>query len=121
MNKVKVPAKTREVFELLVRCSNEMRTITYGELAEHAKLDPSGIGLQLGFIRDSICRDRGYPWLNMVAVSTSTRRPGDAFLPPGVSAGPRDEELLWRGMVIQVFSFDWKNIPSWNDLIAEHT
>ncbi len=49
------------------------------------------------------------PWLNALAVNTDTRRPGDSFLPPGVAVGA-DEERMWRGMVLQVYAYDWTNV-----------
>ena len=105
----RVPAKTEEVFNCLKQCAKDMRTISYGELAETAGLAPAGIGYQLGYIRDEICRRRGLPWLNFVAVRKDTWRPGDSFLPLGVALG-NEEEYLWRGMVLQVFSFDWSAV-----------
>lgn len=104
-----VPAKSKEVFEYLKVCSRQMRTLNYGEIAELVGLAPSGIGMPLGYIRDKICRDRGLPWLNAIAVNKATWRPGDSFLPDGVAVG-RDEERMWRGMVLQVFAFDWDSI-----------
>ncbi len=106
---MQMPAKTDKVFEHLKRCAKQMRTVTYGELAEAAGLAPSGIGYQLGYIRDSVCRERGLPWLTAIAVNKDTWRPGHSFLPEGVSVG-RDEELLWRGMVLQVFTHDWEDV-----------
>ena len=103
------PAKTQEVFEYLKKCASEMRTVTYGEIAEVTGLAPQGTARPLGFIRDQVCRERGLPWLNAIAVNATTRRPGDSFLPAGIAVG-RDEERMWRGMVLQVFVFDWEQI-----------
>ena len=104
------PAKTREVFEYLKRRANDMRTVTYGELAKACGLAPSGIGYQLGHVRDEICRQRGLPWLSAIAVNTDTRRPGGSFLPEGVALGD-DGDRLWRGMVLHVFAYDWSSVP----------
>ena len=100
------PAKTREVFDYLKRCADDMRTVTYGEVAEQTALAAPGLTKQLAYIRDEICRERGLPWLSAIVVNTSTRRPGSAFLPEGVSFGDEGDRL-WRGMVIHVFAFDW--------------
>jgi len=86
-----------------------MRTITYGEIANEAGIAPTGIGSQLGHIRDVICIPRGLPWLSVIGVRKNTRRPGDAFLPEGVSIEV-DEELIWRGMVLQVFAYEWQPV-----------
>jgi hypothetical protein len=106
-----MPAKTTEVFEYLKVCASKMRTVSYGEIAEQpqVKLSPVGLGHQLGYIRDQVCRERGLPWLNAIAVNAGTWRPGDSFLPVGVSVG-RDEERMWRGMVLQVFVYDWEQV-----------
>ena len=106
-----MPAKTKEVFEYLKKCAGDMRTVTYGEIAEQpqVKLAPQGVAVPLGYIRDHVCRERGLPWLNAIAVNAQTRRPGDSFLPAGVAVG-RDEERMWRGMVLQVFVYDWDSV-----------
>lgn len=103
------PAKTDEVFEYLKRCATQMRTVSYGEIANHVGIAAIGIGNQLGYIRDRVCRERGLPWLNAIAVRAETWRPGDSFLPADVSVG-RDEERMWRGMVLQVFVYDWDGV-----------
>jgi hypothetical protein len=103
------PAKTKQVFDYLKKCAYDMRTVTYGELAEAVGLAPSGIGYQLGYIRDRICRTQGLPWLNAIAVRTSDRRASHGFLPEGVQIGD-GEERLWRGMVLQVFAYDWERV-----------
>jgi hypothetical protein len=103
------PAGTSQIFEHLKRCASEMRTVTYGELAEISGLAAQGTNVPLGYIRDHVCRARGLPWLNALAVNKASRRPGDSFLPAGVAMG-KDDELLWRGMVLQVFAFDWSTV-----------
>ncbi|MCZ7682414.1 MAG: hypothetical protein M5U28_27945 [Sandaracinaceae bacterium] len=103
------PAKTREVYAYLKACASQMRTVHYGEIAEHVGLAAAGMGVPLRFIRDEVCRKHGFPWLNALAVSADDWRPGKMFLPEGVDVD-RDEELLWRGMVLQVFVFDWESI-----------
>jgi hypothetical protein len=105
----KIPAKTEEVFEYLKVCAGQMRTVTYGEVADAVGLTPIGMAYPLGYIRDEVCRPRGLPWLNAIAVNQQTRRPGDSFLPAGVAVG-RDEERFWRGMVLQVFVYDWDQV-----------
>ena len=79
----RIPAKTAEVFAYLKQCADDMRTVTYGVLAEESGLAPSGIGYQLGYIRDEICRPRGLPWLSAIAVRKDSWRPGECFLPEG--------------------------------------
>jgi hypothetical protein len=105
----KKPAKTDEVFEFLKKCAEEMRTVSYEELAKTVGLANPGVGQPLGYVRDRICRERGLPWLNAIAVQKHSRRPGESFLPEGVSVG-MDEERMWRGMVLQVFAFDWRPV-----------
>jgi len=103
------PAKTREVFDYLKKCADDMRTVTYGEVAEQTALAAPGLTHQLAYIRDQICRPRGIPWLSAIVVNTQTRRPGHAFLPGDISFGD-DGDRLWRGMVLHVFAFDWEPV-----------
>jgi hypothetical protein len=108
------PARTQEIFELLKQCASEMRTVTYGELAEVTGLARRGTGKPLVWIRDEICRARGLPWLNAIVVNKATRRPGDNFLPANTKLAQDDLEQLWRGMVVQVYCFDWAKIDFCN-------
>lgn len=110
MTNPSIPAKTREVFEYLKGCASQMRTVTYKEIAEEVNLAKPGVGRPLGYIRDDICRSRGLPWLSAIVVNTHTDRPGRSFMPEGISLTDIDKELLWRGMVIQVFAFDWLSV-----------
>jgi hypothetical protein len=107
---VRIPAKTREVFAYLKNCASQMRTVTYGEIANQVNLAKPGVGRPLGYIRDEICRHRGLPWLNAIAVNAHTDRPGEGFIPGDTSLSQIDEERFWRGMVLQVFAFDWSRI-----------
>ena len=105
MKEVKAPpAKAREVFDYVKACAKDMRTVTYKEVANAVGLAPTGMAFPLGYIRDHICIERGLPWLNVIVVSSESHRPGDKFLPTSVDFG-KDDELLWRGMVLQVFSY----------------
>jgi alkylated DNA nucleotide flippase Atl1 len=103
------PPATDAVFAYLKRCAREMRTVTYGELGAAVGLPSTGVGRQLGYIRDHVCRPRGLPWLNALAVNAATRRPGERFLPEGFTMNGQ-EELFWRGMVLQVYAFNWRPI-----------
>jgi len=109
------PKNSQQVFEYLKTLASRMRTATYGEIAsaigleEDREIAPISLNYPLGFIRDQICRPRGLPWLNALAVSASTGLPGDSFLPPGVSFG-NDECILWRGAVLAVFGYPWEQI-----------
>ena len=103
------PAKTGEVLDFLKSCADDMRTVTYGEVAEKTGLAAPGLTHQLAYIRDEICRRRGLPWLSAIVVNTQTRRPGHAFLPGDISFGD-DGDRLWRGMVVHVFAYDWSQV-----------
>lgn len=104
------PAKTREAFEYLKKCARQMRTVSHDELASATGLAPIGIGHQLGYIRDDICRKRQLPWLSAIAVNVDTWQPGHSFLPDDVDFGDEGARL-WRGMVLHVFAFDWDAVP----------
>jgi hypothetical protein len=104
------PKKTEAVYQVLVRCAAEMRTVTYREIADEVGLAAVGLAFPLGYIRDKICIDKGLPWLNVLAVNKEERRPGHGFLPAEVQLDDQSQEWLWRGMVLQVFSFNWADV-----------
>ncbi|HEX8691669.1 MAG TPA: hypothetical protein VF746_04565 [Longimicrobium sp.] len=107
------PKNTRAVFEHLKVLAEQMRVESYGEIAaaigmaEGRKIAPVSLSYPLGFIRDKICRPRGLPWLNALAVNGDSWLPGDSFLPPEVAFG-EDERILWRGAVLAVFGYPWE-------------
>jgi hypothetical protein len=107
------PKNTKAVFEHLKSLARLMRTSPYGEIAaaiglrEDREIAPISLRFPLGFIRDDICRARGLPWLNSLAVNASTGLPGDDFLPDGVAFGD-DQRVLWRGAVLAVYCYPWE-------------
>lgn len=109
------PKNTRALFEHLQLLAKRMRVESYGEIAtalgkaEGREIAPVSLSYPLGFIRDHICRPRGLPWLNSLAVNATTWLPGDSFLPPGVAFGS-DEEVLWRGAVLAAFAYPWDQV-----------
>ena len=111
----RAPKNTQAVYNRLVRLAGQMRVETYGEIAhaigeaEGREIAPVSLSRPLGFIRDEICRQRGLPWLNALAVSADDWQPGDSFLPPGVAFGD-DEKVLWRGTVLSVFAYPWDTV-----------
>lgn len=106
----KPPKNTREVLAVLKRRAHDMRTIAYGDLAQEVGLpDGRSIRYPLGYIRDEICRAYDRPWLVAIAVSAETRRPSGSFLPEGVDLAG-DDQRWWRGMVLQVYAYDWSGV-----------
>ena len=104
------PKNTDEVLNVLKRCARNMHTITYGDLAQEVGLpDARSIRYPLGYIRDEICRAHNRPWLVALAVNAQTKRPSDSFLPEGVDLSD-DNEHWWRGMVTQVYAYDWSGV-----------
>ena len=101
------------MFQALKVAVREMRTMTYGELAERAGLAKPGVGPPLGYIRD-VCRERDLPWLNAIAVSKLTRLPSDSFFPDdaGISADLKSDDFKswWRAMVLRVYVWDWSAV-----------
>ena len=112
-----LPSKTAEVFDFLVESAQVMRTRTYREVADETGLAAVGVGKPLGFIRDEVCRHNHWPWLNALVVNSGKLRPGDEFVPGGFKGSPEEQELYWRGMVLQVFAFDWSRV-SFGDEVA---
>lgn len=114
------PAKAENVREYLKQRALEMRTVTYGEVSQATGLAAAGVGRQLGYIHDEICRRRGIPWLNALVVNASTRRPGENFLPEQLNEPTtRDSELFWRCMVLQVYASDWRDVPFNTDVAQQ--
>ena len=107
---VRIPAKTAEVLEVLKQCAADMRTITYGEIAERCGLAAPGTGYQIGYIRDQVCRANGRPWLSVIVVSKDSMRPGGNFLPDELALPEDETEIWWRGMVLQVYAYDWSGV-----------
>jgi hypothetical protein len=109
------PKNSKAVFEHLKVLASRMRVATYGEIAlaigeqEGRTIAPVSLNLPLGFIRDNICRKRGLPWLNALAVNAEAWLPGDSFLPTGVAFG-EDDRVLWRGAVLAVFGYPWDTV-----------
>jgi alkylated DNA nucleotide flippase Atl1 len=109
------PKNSRAVFEYLKHLAKKMRVETYGEIAaaigkqEGREIAPISMNRSLLFIRDRICRPKGLPWLNSLAVSAHNWLPGESFLPEGVAFGG-DEKVLWRGAVMGVFGYPWDKV-----------
>jgi len=82
----------------------------HDELGDAVGLPAIATGTPLGFIRDHICIPRKLPFLNFIAVQSGSRRPGESFLCEGLKT-EMDDELFWRGMVLQVFAFNWNDVP----------
>ena len=114
MHRETKPAKTDDVFRHLASAARDMRLVTYGELAREVGLANLGTGKPLGYIRDEVCRARGLPWLNAIAVAKDGL-PGEAFFPDdsGLSLNPEnrdDFKVWWKAMVLQVFATDWSTV-----------
>ena len=115
------PYGTSEVFEQLTLCARRMYTDNYESICreisartQNAVVIPAiGVGRHLGHIRTQ-CIEQQVPWINALAVginrgTANEWRPSDGFLPASTSWDPSFEHL-WRGMVLQVFSYDWTRI-----------
>jgi alkylated DNA nucleotide flippase Atl1 len=104
----KMPKKTKEVFAYVKDCARKMRTVTYGEIAQALKMGRGqAVRYALGYIRDEVCERRHLPWLNAIVVNGREWYPGDSFLPAKVRFNSSNKHLLWRGVVVQVFTFNW--------------
>jgi hypothetical protein len=110
------PHGTQEIFEYLKVCAKNLYTNNYATICEDIKQSsrgavsilPRGIGTPLGYIR-TLCIEHHVPWINALAVNKEQWRPSESFLPSNVNWDP-SHELLWRGMVLQVFAYDWSQI-----------
>lgn len=105
------PRNSQAVFQHLKILAKRMRTESYGEIAkaigmaESREIAPIAMRYPLGFIRDNICRPRGLPWLNALAVKGETWLPGESFLPEEIA--PTEPYGLWKSMVFAVFAYPW--------------
>ena len=109
------PAQTDSVLRALKDAAEDMRTITHAELTSVAELALPDIGPQLRYIRDRHCIDHGRPWPTMVALDRGQRIQWPTF--PSVSARRSParadrsvDEQRWRGIVMQVYAFDWSDV-----------
>ena len=105
-----MPAKTAEVFDYLKWCAKNMCTTTYGDVAEQTGLAPVGVRRPLDYIWEEVVSPRGLPWIFAIVVNADTRRPGDGFLPEDLEISDADYEHFWRGMVLQVFAYNWDDV-----------
>ena len=105
------PKNTAAILRILKQCAHDMRTITYGDLAKEVGLpDGRSVRYPLRYIRDEICRAHHRPWLSVIAVKKGRMRPGGKFLPEEVTLHDDETAIWWRGMVLQVYAYDWSNV-----------
>lgn len=110
MSEVTIPKNTEAVLAVLKQCARDMRTITYGEIAQRCGGTAMGVGYPIGYVRDEICRKYGRPWLSVIAVRADDMRPSGNYLPEDVVIPEELIELWWRGMVAQVYAYDWSDV-----------
>lgn len=109
------PKNSEALWDHLIDLASKMRVETYGEVAaaigarEGRTIAPVSLARPLGFIRDEICLTEGYPLINALVVNAESWRPGDCFLPAGVSFG-RVKDVLWRASVAAVFAYPWESV-----------
>lgn len=108
----KMPKYTPEILAELKRCADAMTTITYGDLAERVGAHQRNTNRPLGYIRDEICRRHGRPWLSVLAVNAKSRWPGNAWTQDDSIQVLKEEDgkRIWRGMVLQVYAYDWSGV-----------
>ena len=114
----KKPAKTDAVYKYLVKCAEEWRTCTYGEMGKALNIAPIGLGKnQLCFIRD-ICHAAGLPLLTVLCVQDHKRsagQPGHNFIPSDMQTllmSKKGDESFVRAHKIAAMTFDWNEL-SW--------
>lgn len=104
----RVPELVPKVTEILVETAQKRKRTTYGEVARavgtHARVVPQALEV----IRAQ-CLQNGWPPLTAIVVSSTTRRPGDAFLDPWLprDADPEARDALTAHMTEKVYAFDW--------------
>ena len=108
----KMPKHTPAIFEVLKQCADDMTAISYGDLAERVGVHPRNVNRPLGYIRDVVCRPHGRPWLSVLAVNAKSRWPGNAWTNDDSVQILKEEDgkRIWRGMVLQVYAYDWSGV-----------
>lgn len=105
-----MPAKTKEVFDCLKMCADQMRPIIYDEIGDNVGLASTDVSSSLDYIRDVICRPRRLPWISALGVNSATRMPSEGWLPNGVAIKVDHLPMFWRGVVLQVYAVDWSKV-----------
>ena len=106
-----MPMYTREVFEILKQCAADGSIITYGHLARRvwgADAAPWSVLDALNYIRDDVCLPQKLPCLWMLAVSSSTKLPGDGAM-RGTGVKLRSQQH-WAEIARQVYAYDWSEM-----------
>ena len=107
----KMPKHTPAVFEVLKQCARNMTTISYGVLGERIGVHHRPLRRPLGYIRDEVCRRYDRPWLQMIVVNGGTKRPSEGAIgSTGVEFNKEEQDRWWRGMVLQVYAYDWSSV-----------
>ncbi len=82
--------------------------MTYEEVGEAVGFPAVSLGRYLEGVYHA-CVERGLPWLNVLVVNKSTRRPGHGWQGTWNASGVLiDPELVWRMAVAQVMAY-----PGW--------
>ena len=96
----------------LVKCAEERRTITYGELAQLIGKHHRPSSFWLAYIRDELCVPNGYPILTAIVVRREGV-PGVSYLASGTDSEIGTAEYAAEARKVQedVFAFrDWARL-----------
>jgi hypothetical protein len=91
------------LWPVLVLAARNQQILSYGEIYGFTGIPAVGQGRPLGLI-DAYCQSKGFPRLNVIAVSRETGLPGDKLPAP---------HMTQEGMMIEkakVFVFDWSAV-----------
>jgi len=107
MPKIKVDQFERagRAWYILVECSKNKQSITYGQLADKMGLHPRVCGYFLGLIQEH-CKTKKLPALQSLVVNKRTRTPGNGYI-----ASPRDLREIQRTQD-KVFNCAWTRISN---------
>ena len=105
---------TEKVFGLLKEAAEMKGTVTYGELSKQINEAAIGIGKNhLEYIRDTVCRKRGLPWLTIVATDRFGVL-GDSWFPKDAGFKIKDESKWISAMRELVYATS--EIPSFSHM-----
>ena len=101
---------TEKVFRLLKEAARKRTTVTYGELSKQTGEAAIGIGRNhLEYIRDTVCRKRGLPWLTIVATDRYGIL-GDGWFPRCAGFTIKDRAEWTNAMRALVYATDWTGV-----------
>lgn len=107
--------KANRALPYLVNYAQTGNKVTYKGIADKIGYHHRPMRYVLGYIRDNICVEKGYPMINLIVVNGKTGSPGDSCL-PGIDSHISKEE---RERIIKEYQEKVFSYTGWNKLLEE--